>query len=547
MMRLLIVDDEPEIVEWLFEMLREIPALAEKEVDFYKACTGKQALAMLEEMKFDIVLSDIRMPGLNGLQLLEKIKTLWPECRVAFLTGYDEFDYVYAAIRHEGVKFLLKTEPDEEIVRAIVSFAEELEAQRQNMMLLEEAVQKMEDVRPLLQERWLRGLLEGKAGGPEAFQELQKIGISLRPKERTILVLGGEGWPVVENTGRAGPLEYAVNLELVRYTAPLLRSAHLSYGYQVWLFQADALPAEQDPRVILLENIQSLQETLKKSRGLEWSFAVGVPAEDLSGIPECYLRLKRALDDRIGQGGILLDEAELDADKEEEKKGSGFRENALRQRELQDLQAFLEGNREDAYFEKLSDLLGSLTEAVSLNDPSAQEVYYGVALILLHYLNGYGMFGEGGWEDERRRLLRHDAHGSWKGAQTYFLTLSRRIFRQRESENERETEDGIRKVQDYIRDHLDGDLSLGKVAGILHFNASYFSRLFKQKTGKNLTEYIVEERLKKACELLAGTDRKIYEIAGAVGYDSAHYFARFFKKSTGLTPQEYRELHQKNS
>ena len=128
MYRLLIVDDEKEILDWLTELFQET---AEMDLDVYKAASGQAALDILNRTKIDIVLTDIRMPGLSGLQLLERIRGRWPLCRVIFLTGYNEFDYVYSAIKYDGVGYLLKTEEDEVILNTVRQAVNELDGRMQ--------------------------------------------------------------------------------------------------------------------------------------------------------------------------------------------------------------------------------------------------------------------------------------------------------------------------------------------------------------------------------------------------------------------------------
>lgn len=100
MYRLLIVDDESHVVDWLYELFRDIDHI---EFDIYRAYSASSALLLMEKAKIDIVITDINMPRMNGLQLVEKIKTEWPECRVIFLTGYNEFEYAHKAIQNDAV------------------------------------------------------------------------------------------------------------------------------------------------------------------------------------------------------------------------------------------------------------------------------------------------------------------------------------------------------------------------------------------------------------------------------------------------------------
>ena len=101
--------------------------------------------------------------------------------------------------------------------------------------------------------------------------------------------------------------------------------------------------------------------------------------------------------------------------------------------------------------------------------------------------------------------------------------------------------DLLSTLKKYVRAHLGGDLSLSALAGILHVNASYLSRLFSRGCGQTLTEYVTDERMRAACALLRDTQWQIQEIAARVGFDSASYFTNVFRRRLGISPQKYRE------
>ena len=134
MHRLLIADDEEIIVKWLLKLFE-----SRDDLEILVAYSGLEALGILNRTKIDVFLSDIRMPGMNGMQLLEIISRDWPQCRVVFLTGHGEFDYVYNAIHHENVSFLLKTETDEVIVDTVEKSIQSIERSYRDQELVNKA------------------------------------------------------------------------------------------------------------------------------------------------------------------------------------------------------------------------------------------------------------------------------------------------------------------------------------------------------------------------------------------------------------------------
>ncbi|MBB6730766.1 response regulator transcription factor [Cohnella zeiphila] len=127
MFTLLIVDDEPMIADGLYE---EFQDSREWDLDVYRAYSGKEALERIEHMKVDILISDIRMPGVDGIELLKQVRSRWPSCRVILLSGYKEFDYAYSALEYGAVRYVLKTEGYDKVIDTVKQAAADLEQSR---------------------------------------------------------------------------------------------------------------------------------------------------------------------------------------------------------------------------------------------------------------------------------------------------------------------------------------------------------------------------------------------------------------------------------
>jgi two-component system response regulator YesN len=161
--------------------------------------------------------------------------------------------------------------------------------------------------------------------------------------------------------------------------------------------------------------------------------------------------------------------------------------------------------------------------------------------MFLSYINRYNLTDKVAFKIGLNKLTRVDDHPSWEEAVSYFKELAEVLFSIKDNYGENSASTAVHLIKQYIAEHMNEDLSLAKLAEKVYFNPSYLSRLFKQNTGINLLSYINEVRLERAKELLKNNDLKIYEIAIAVGYESASYFTQFFKRTLKISPQEYRE------
>lgn len=199
---LLIVDDEYDILMWLEDMFKHE---FDMNIDVYTAISASEALKLLDQVKFDVVLTDIRMPGMDGISLFEKIKSNWPRCKTVFLTGYRNFDDMYKIINHKDVRFILKSEEDEVIQQtvreALDEFRQELERETLNQIQKED----IEKAKYWMCREFIDSLLSGETCSRQKIQDsIDKFDISVDFCEQFLMFLirienkGSEAEPSTE-------------------------------------------------------------------------------------------------------------------------------------------------------------------------------------------------------------------------------------------------------------------------------------------------------------------------------------------------------------
>jgi two-component system response regulator YesN len=218
---------------------------------------------------------------------------------------------------------------------------------------------------------------------------------------------------------------------------------------------------------------------------------------------------------------------------------------ALRKhRSMSQLENMLESGMREEYFRNLSAITGPIRRIESKDNLLAKEAYMMVALNILSYANRRRITGKFPPQLSLDRLTDIDSHESWAGAADYLSMVSEYLFMVRtEKLKRRKSADvAVDFIQRYVRDHLNEELSLAKLAEQVYLNPSYLSRLFRKTMGTTITDYIDNVKIAQAKSLLEQDDIKIRDVAKTLGYDSAASFTRFFRKLTGVTPQEYHEL-----
>jgi two-component system, response regulator YesN len=537
--RMLIVDDEEIITDGLFDVFSQLNL----DLDLYKAYSGEEALDWMNKTRVDIVLSDIRMPGMDGLELMKNIRKNWLHCKIIFLTGYNDFDYVYQAIQTPGVSYLLKSEEYDRIIKAVTDAIHELENSLRFQNLIQQSREKLTTLETLAQGNYFRYLLQGTRAAEELEVDFRKLGIALDPS-LPVLVAVGDLQRTNMNHSFAESQEASLAVKFLAETFLAERTGSLGiidrYGGLVWLIQPThgngMKSAEAYARSVkyLEGQFELMQRACMESMRLTFAITLCADPCEWIQLSEVYERVRSQQYWRAGDGAQMVHTVNFETI-----------ETAVHSRTLREkgesLAIHLEGGSRERFLHLLNELTETAFDERGNGGPFVLELYYTIALLLLSYINRWELHDKVGTTG----LMQRDMHASWQDSFDYLKKIAESLFDLRLSVERNRAAALIEKVRSYIEEHIGEDLSLVRLASMIHFNPSYLSRLFKQESGVNLSEYIDEVRMEKAKDLLKKDELKIAEVGAQVGYETPHSFTRFFKKSTGVTPVEYREILRK--
>lgn len=538
MLRLLIVDDEEIITEALFDVFSR---MAPEELDVYKVYSGKEALEWLSRTRIDIVLTDIRMPGMSGLELSKKIQTFWPRCRIIFLTGYNDFDYAYEAVQIPNVRYLLKTEGYTKVTEVVQQVMDEIQKDHIQSSLIEKTKENLQLYEVMSQSEYLRFFLQNSNAIKESEHELvydfKRLNIRLHPTKDVLLVLGRvkeqEEMSFLKLTEDFNEVQFIWHSyfdEKMNSTAVLDR-----FGDFLWFLQPEDDSDEQFSTHLIKYvegTLELIQDACQESVNISLSFT-------LSGNPLKWLEVTNQYERLRLLQQVKVDEqiASIQVDHPVQKQDNELRTTVILESTIDILERHLEiGRKED--FREVFFNIQKQTLSSSIPIEKVYEIYYSISLMLLSYVNKMDI------EDKinyTQKLMRLDKFQSLEDAFNYLIQVADIIFNTRTTEEVNRSQLVVEKICQYIQDHVGEDLSLVKLAEIHYFNPTYLSRFFKQEMGMNISEYIDQYRVIKAKELFANGELKVREIANLVGYESSHSFTRFFKRAIGMTPQEYRD------
>lgn len=530
MYRLLIVDDEEIITDSLFEVFSKL----ELELDIYKAYSGREALQWLERTRFDIVLSDISMPGMDGLALMESIQRNWPRCKVVFLTGYNHFEYVYQAIQRPGVKYLLKSEGYPKVIDAVKQSIEEIGDELRIHDLLKQSRMHLDTIETLAQSNYFRNFLLDAQRDETVREDFRGLNIRLDPTAPMLVALG-----CLKHNGGAQSHAFrqdralAVKMLSDTFFAGQATSVGFIDRYYdlVWLVQPAPSRTYEETARYLEGTFELVQQACLDSLDTAATVVLANEPAEWDRISSVYEKLRERHHFRAGDGTRMIQRVLLN----EPDPSPLLKERSPRDK-AETLTVHLESGRKEEFLE----LFDKLAEPVGTGRAGAAyltELYYTIAVLLLSYINR--------WELQEKvsadGLMQAELYPSWNERFTYLRDTAIAIFSLRQCGEQNRAAAAIEKICVYVEEHIGEDLSLVRLAEVIHFNPSYLSRLFKLERGMNLSEYIEETRLAAAKEMLRAGEMKISEVGARIGYEAPHSFTRFFKKWTGLTPQDYRE------
>ena len=508
MPRILLVDDEPLVTRTLQALiLNEMP-----EIEVYAVNSPVEAMELLKKNMYDVVVTDVSMPRVSGLELLDQVKALWPMCFVIVLTAYNSFDYVYQASRYEDVRFILKIEPPDVMMAAIRRGLDKVRryftASEDNQRIR----QSMQEALPLLRQT----LLERLIGFGEELPEnavLESCGIRIRPGEDTWILVSG----VINSREKQHEIHFLV-LSSLRDRG--FRADAMYEGFQlIFLVQTDR---QTDVSSMILSQLDRIVEGAGAAVGL--SFAV-------SDGPVPWTRLRQA-------GFQLQNDARQNLERSRivARAFSGGGNGCIAIADALRWRRYLEQRSLDTL---IKDIRGCL---LSEGYPMGRQSCAMLLKLLLNELFGAQCL-------EQVKTGRYTAetvlfHGAFDTAESWLMeteAMLQALFSGSSSRKNTETDELVDSINRYIGGHFAEDISLTRIADSFNYNSSYLSRVYKQKMGEGMNEHIIRTRIDAACRLLSDHALSIGDIAERCGFQTAKYFITVLKRSKGMTPKAWRE------
>lgn len=524
--RILLVDDEEEVRRGIIRKMEWEKLGFEVAGD---AENGEEALEKVEQLQPDVVITDIRMPYMDGLTLTKRIRAKYPSIRVLIFSGYDDFEYAQQAIKLHVTEYILKPVNVEELSEILTRVRENLDEEIKQRRDIDSLRESYLGNLPILRELFLNDLVRGVADMDAVESKLGEYDIDILDACRWVAA--------VIHVERAQTL--TLPRELVPISVRGLVEDSLRGSYRFALFNSvDEITViaaiDEDNTQTGLSNL--LHDICKECRRmLEVSVTIGVgySCETLPEISHSYQSAMDALGYRaiVGMGGpIYINDVEP----------VGRGKLQFGDRDEEELVAAVKFGTPEKICSVIRELTDRMEDA-KVHARQYQVYMLSIANCLIRLMQQYDLDIDEMFDSSAQYAQVMEGICRREEFADRISEIACRMNEAMNQERDNTTRRVIQEAKEYIREHFsEPELSVETLCRHLHMSPAYFSTVFKKETGQAYVNYLTEVRLKKAVELLNETDDKTYMIAQKVGYQEQNYFSYVFKKRYGVSPTKYR-------
>ena len=525
----LLVDDEEEVIQVIMKKINW-EGLGFSVIGY--ANNGMKALEMMEEFQPDVVMTDIKMPYMDGMELSNRIKTEYPATKILIFTGFDEFEYAKEAVHLEVEEYILKPVNSIELTNVLTQLKIKLDqeiSEKRNVEILQKCY--MESL-PLLQANFYSTLVEGRIHEDEIPKYLTDYQISFPgpcfcclvihtsssqvPKDMNPLLLSTS----VHNQARER-LGEKWQAKCFSYLGNTILIAQLKNEYEV-----SELTDECDRFCRYAHRIIGAVVTV----------GIGQVCRNIMDLPQSYSGAREAVSYRVIYGASrAINMKEIDP---QEMSTTDFASDA----ELSELFKMIRLKSADDVVRAVNQYL----DHISFPAKSLQQHHIDIMELVsaLYRFSANNDIAPEDFSGDMRTLygslldLGPDALRKW------LVDLSLSFREKLISARSRSTKSIVSRAMEYIRsNYSDEELSLDNICEVLGVSNSYFSTIFKKETGNSFIGCLTDYRMDRAARLLIETNEKSYIIAKSVGYTDPNYFSYVFKRRFGVSPSKYRTEH----
>lgn len=494
-----------------------------------EASNAEEGFKLIDELKPDVVFTDIKMPGIDGIKFSESILQKYPAIKIVVLTGYNDFNYAQKSVKIGISDFLLKPIDEDEVLNTASKLKAVIESERKEKEEFEELKRQLYDNLPYLRERFLNELISGNLDDNLIKEKLEFFDITLNGSIYQVAAL-----EIINSNDVNEESRLIQNFKVTNYVKNYFKDLK---GIIVF--------ADSMNRIIILNNDEKLdlykicirlKNKIIKDVDCTVNIGIGNIKGEISDIKISYIEAIDALNYRIAVGNnnvIHYRDVQFTESK------TGLDTNHM----FNELRFYLKSGLETDAMNIVKDVFSN----IDLKSENAIKLIHVTALNIISICFSVSLELKENFDDIY--LSEVESYNNIINIETlpdmieYISTIVKSTIKAVNKEQISNINNLIDNVKKFIEENIsDSNLSLSYVAKHFYLNPSYLSRTFKKETGINFIEYLTNKRMEKAINLIKEKNMKSFEIANAVGIQDPNYFSSCFKKYTGLNVSEYKKL-----
>ena len=524
--KVILVDDEAEVIDMIEKKIHW------NDLGFEvagSATNGVKALELVEKLQPDVVLTDIKMPYMDGLELSRRLNREYPNIYIMLCTGFDEFEYAKEAVHLEIKEYMLKPVNATELSESLTNLKHTLDREREEKLNVKKLNDYFQEVLPKLQSNFFISLIEGRVEKQDYERFLQAYQVDMKGP-----LFGCVIFHTSENHVPEGMnpllLSMSVEREIKQRLMDQWNCLEFIYmGNTLLILELDA----EDQITQITDACDRFCRWAYRIMGAVVTAGIGTVCDSLYEISLSYERAREAVSYRvlygtkraINIGEIVPKEQIKPVQSEESRMQTLFR--AIRIGDSTEIERAAHGEMEK---------LHKNTETMSQYNLATMEIVSGFFKFCTDNSLDFNKIS-GNMQNIYEKVSQMDESSLTAWIVQMSETISEKLKCARNSSARRL----IVEAQNIVKErYMEADISLDEICTVLGVSNSYFSSLFKKEAGKSFISYLTDYRMDIAAEMILNTDEKSYTIAEKVGYLDANYFSYVFKKKFGVSPSKYR-------
>lgn len=503
-----------------------------------EAGDGEMALPLIQKTQPDVLLTDIKMPFMDGLSLSRIVHQEFPDMKIIIISGHDDFEYARQAINVGVEQYLLKPITRMTLQKALEELKAKIEAEREQKNYQEKYRDETREYEQFSRTNFFVKLFEGRMPVQDIYEEAAGLSLKINAPCYNLLMFSIQEKKVGESGGPESEAFARIREELLQYFVRY--PEYLVFRWNINTYGVLIKGGVEQMRELTgrcLNNVQRICQPVEQD--IDWYAAVGDPVERLSMLSECYGKVNHLFAYRFLMPSTHIFTKEVtDNYIPLEASGSiGDIDSSKVAPEL--IRDFLQQGNHDEIAEFVDNWLHSIQEALK-SKLFRNYLIFHVHFVTVAYIESIG-YDKAEFLEILGEEQFQEMNLSAEELASYIRNILEKAMELRDRVSDRQSKKILKRALDYIEENYTQEtLSLNTVAGEVNVSANYFSAIFSQAMEVTFIEYVTQKRMDKAKKLLYQTEKQSGDIALEVGYKDPHYFSFVFKKTQGCTPREYR-------